>query len=237
MSQKEPTLGLSSAPVTAEQVAEYLKQHPDFFNEAAHLLAEINVPHPQSGQAISLVERQAGVLRERIKTMELKLAELLRHGQENDAISASMQRWIRGLFLHATPVTMPEFLADSLSQIFNVPQTAIVIWRPHADYAQANWVSAPTADYVESIDAMRSPVCGPASISAVARLLPEAGRDCGSMAVLPLRIGAAPEAFGVLVLASPDARRFAPDLGVAFLERIAEIASAALSSVARTGAD
>jgi uncharacterized protein YigA (DUF484 family) len=237
VSQKEPTLGLSSAPVTAEQVAEYLKRHPDFFNEAAHLLAEINVPHPQSGQAISLVERQAGVLRERIKTMELKLAELLRHGQENDAISASMQRWIRGLFLHANPATMPEFLADSLSQVFSVPQTAIVIWRPLADYAQASWVGSPTADYVESIDTMRAPVCGPAAISPVARLLPEAGRDCGSMAVLPLRIGAAPFAFGVLVLASPDARRFAPDLGVAFLERIAEIASAALSSVARTGAD
>jgi uncharacterized protein YigA (DUF484 family) len=69
------------------------------------------------------------------------------------------------------------------------------------------------------------------SISPVARLLPEAGRDCQSMAVLPLRIGASPEAFGVVVLGSPDARRFAPDLGVAFLERISEIASAALSRV------
>ncbi len=236
MSQKEPTLGPSSATVTAEQVADYLKQHPDFFNEAAHLLADINVPHPQSGQAISLVERQAGVLRERIKSMELKLAELLRHGQENDAISASMQRWVRGLFLHANSMTMPQFLADSLSQMFNVPQTALVIWRPRAEFVQASWAVPPAADYVESIDAMRCPVCGPAAISPVARLLPEAGRDCGSMAVLPLRIGAAPEAFGVFVLASPDARRFAPDLGVAFLERIAEIASAALSSVAQAGA-
>jgi uncharacterized protein YigA (DUF484 family) len=237
VSQKEPTLGLSSATVTAEEVASYLKSHPDFFNEAAHLLSEINVPHPQSGQAISLVERQAGVLRDRIKTMELKLADLLRHGQENDAISASMQRWIRGLFLHANPATMPEFLADSLSQIFNVPQTAIVIWRPRAEYVQSNWVVAESTDYVESIHGMRVPVCGPAALSPVARLLPEAGRDCGSMAVLPLRVGAAPEAFGVLVLGSPDARRFAPDLGVAFLERIAEIASAALSAVAKAGAE
>ncbi len=237
MSQKEPTLGLATATVTAEQVASYLKSHPDFFNEAAHLLSEINVPHPQSGQAISLVERQAGVLRERIKTMELKLAELLRHGQENDAISKSMQRWIRGLFLHTNPETMPEFLADSLSQVFSVPQTALVIWRPRADFAQAKWVVAESTDYVESIHDMRTPVCGPAGLSPVARLLPEAGRDCGSMAILPLRVGAAPEAFGVLVLGSPDARRFAPDLGVAFLERIAEIASAALSSAARTGAD
>jgi len=87
----------------------------------------------------------------------------------------------------------------------------------------------PTADYVEQIDGLRVPVCGPQSLSAAVRLLPEAGRDAQSIAVLPLRVGAAPEAFGVLVLGSPDPRRFAPDLGVAFLERISEIASAALS--------
>ena len=97
MSQKEPTIDLGSTP-TAKQVAEYLKAHPDFFDKSPGLLSEINVPHPQSGQAISLVERQASVLRERIKSMELKLAELLRNGQENDAISASIQHWVRGLF-------------------------------------------------------------------------------------------------------------------------------------------
>ena len=65
MNQKEPTLKNDGA-LTAQQVMEYLKSHPDFFDQAPHLLSEINVPHPQSGQAISLVERQASVLRERI---------------------------------------------------------------------------------------------------------------------------------------------------------------------------
>jgi uncharacterized protein YigA (DUF484 family) len=87
---------------------------------------------------------------------------------------------------------------------------------------------------VEQIDGLRLPVCGAANISSAVRLLAESGRDAQSIAVLPLRVGAAPDAFGVLVLGSSDARRFAPDLGVAFLERICEIASAALSPIVQS---
>jgi uncharacterized protein YigA (DUF484 family) len=225
---KEPTL-VDPAALTEEQVIGYLKAHPDFFEQAPHLLSEINVPHPQSGQAISLIERQATVLRDRIKSMELKLADLLRHGQENDAISACMQRWVRGLFLHADPASLPRVVVDSIGKIFAVPLVGIGVWRPAALLAGQDWVVSETADYVDQIDGLRLPICGPASLSGAARLLPEAGRDAQSIAVLPLRVGAAPEAFGVVVLGSSDPRRFAPDLGVAFLERISEIASAALS--------
>jgi uncharacterized protein YigA (DUF484 family) len=53
-----------------------------------------------------------------------------------------------------------------------------------------------------------------------------------SMALIPLRSGAAAStepAFGMLVLASPDPQRFQAGLATDFLERIAELASAALS--------
>ena len=53
-----------------------------------------------------------------------------------------------------------------------------------------------------------------------------------SLALLPLRVGpvgnVAP-AFGLLVLASPDAQRFNSGMGTDFLQHIAELASAALS--------
>ncbi|WVN41873.1 DUF484 family protein [beta proteobacterium MWH-UniP1] len=228
MTQKEPTLDLGST-LTAMQVADYLKAHPDFFDQHPHVLGDINVPHPESGKAISLVERQAMVLRDRIKSMELKLADLLRHGQENDAISNSIQRWVRGLFLHNDLDGLPTFLADSLATTFNVPQVAISIWNCSEEWRDNDWVGSPTADFVSQIDGLRAPICGPAGLSSAARLLPEAGRDCQSMAILPLRMGAAPEAYGVLILGSPDPRRFSADMGVAFLERISEIASAALS--------
>jgi hypothetical protein len=50
-----------------------------------------------------------------------------------------------------------------------------------------------------------------------------------SLALIPLRAGAAPQAFGLLVLASGDAQRFSADMGTDFLERIGELTSAALS--------
>ena len=53
-----------------------------------------------------------------------------------------------------------------------------------------------------------------------------------SVALIPLRAGAANgtgPAFGMLVLASPDPQRFQAGMGTDFLERIAELASAALS--------
>lgn len=227
---KEPVLGSGPEP-SAQQVLAFLRAHPDFFSSHPGVLSEINVPHPQSGQAISLVERQASILRERIKSMELKLAELLRNGQENDAISKSIQHWLRGLFLHHDAATLPSFLADSLAKVFNVPLASIAIWRPVDDCATASWVVAKTSDYVAQVDQMSLPACGPASISGSVRLLPEAGRDAQSVAVIPLRVGASPQAFGVLVLGSPDARRFTAELGTAYLERIGEIASAALSRV------
>jgi uncharacterized protein YigA (DUF484 family) len=52
-----------------------------------------------------------------------------------------------------------------------------------------------------------------------------------SVVLVPLRIGAAPEAFGLLVMGSPDAGRFSSDMGVTYLARIEEIAAAALSSL------
>jgi uncharacterized protein len=224
----EPTLGAESA-LTDREVEDYLKRHPDFFSMHPGLLSVLKIPHPQAGGAVSLVERQAAVLRERIRSMEMKLAELIRHGQENDAISGLMQRWVRGLLLHTSEETMPRFAADSLAEVFSVPLAGISIWRAAPEHSERSWAGSAQASYVEQVHALTLPLCGPASISSAITLLPEAGRDAESIAVLPLRIGASPEAFGVLVLGSPDAGRFSPDLGVSFLERIAEIASAALA--------
>lgn len=227
MTQKEPTLSLGST-LTDDEVASYLREHPDFFERYPSVLSELSVPHVQSGPAISLVERQTLVLRERIRSMELKLAEMLRHGQENDAISNSMQRWIRGLLLHGDDRSLPEHLSASLAEIFSVPQSGIALWQASHEWADEPWFMRGAPDYAEQIDRMMSPMCGPVSLSPSSSLLPDGGSHAQSIAVIPLRVGAAPQAYGVLVLGSPDPKRFGPDLGVAFLERIGEIASAAL---------
>ena len=54
-------------------------------------------------------------------------------------------------------------------------------------------------------------------------------RSLKSVALIPLRMGATPEAYGLLVLGSPDASRFTSTMGTTYLARIEEIASAALA--------
>ena len=56
----------------------------------------------------------------------------------------------------------------------------------------------------------------------------------GSLALIPLRAGATQPAFGLLVLASPDSQRYQAGMATDFLERIGELASAALSRVRDT---
>jgi uncharacterized protein YigA (DUF484 family) len=76
---------------------------------------------------------------------------------------------------------------------------------------------------------MRVPFCGSNVGFEAASWLDESDGSVQSLAMLPLRVGAGPEAFGLLVLGSADKDRFDATMGTAFLERIAELASAALA--------
>ena len=90
--------------MNAEDVALYLRTHPDFLNEHHELFTQLTVPHPQhGGQAISLAERQLHALRDKIRQLEVKLAELIRFGEENDDISTKVHRLAVAL-LHAGSV-------------------------------------------------------------------------------------------------------------------------------------
>jgi uncharacterized protein YigA (DUF484 family) len=50
-----------------------------------------------------------------------------------------------------------------------------------------------------------------------------------SIAMLPLRVGGAPEAFGLLVLGSADPQRFTAEMATDYLSKIGEIGSAAMA--------
>src|SRR5918999_1891269 len=78
--------------MTTDEIARFLRTHPSFFDQHPELLESIHVPHPYGGRAIPLSERQTVALREKLKLLEGKLAELLQFGEENDAISEKVHR-------------------------------------------------------------------------------------------------------------------------------------------------
>lgn len=221
-----------TVPLTADEVAQFLLDNPRFFEGHAELLASITVPSPHGQRAVSLVERQVDMLRDKNKALELRLAELVHHGRENDAIADKLQRWTRDLLRVREARALPEAVSDGLVEAFSVPQVALRLWKlpaEHADLPCAASVEGVEGEIVTLVDSMRQPYCGRNADFQAARWLSGDGARTGSIALLPLRVGAAPESFGLLVLGSPDADRFQAGMGTAFLERIAEVASASLS--------
>ena len=75
---------------SSEDVAQYLKQHPQFFDEYADMLSDIYVPHPHGGRAIPISQRQIVTLRDNNQILQDKLRELVKFGEENDVISEKM---------------------------------------------------------------------------------------------------------------------------------------------------
>ena len=63
-----------------EDVARYLKDHPEFFEHYADMIGDISIPHPHGGRAIPISERQIISLREKNKILEGKLRELVEYG-------------------------------------------------------------------------------------------------------------------------------------------------------------
>jgi uncharacterized protein YigA (DUF484 family) len=218
-----------------EQVATYLSDHPDFFERYPELLAGLRFPPAHGNRAISLHERQLEVLRDKLRHTERRLGELVHLGRENDAIAERLQRWTRELLLVDSDERLPGAVVDGMRTGFTVPLVALRLWRTRPGFESPEWIRVVAPEWIEQVDAMRQPFCGPRGDLRFASWLPNAGADARSVALLPLRRGAGPLSFGLLVLGSGDADRFQAGMGTAFLERIAELASAALGRLAEPG--
>lgn len=212
----------------SDLIADYLLDHPHFFEEHAELLGRIRLTSPLLGRAISLQERQMEILREKIKVQELHMADLLRIAQENDEITSKFQSWTRSLLLARNDVDLPQTLSRNLQTTFNVPQVTLRLWNVAEQHA-GNWFTATVSEDARIFaNGLTTPFCGPNNEFEAAGWLEDAA-SVKSISMLPLRIGAAPEAFGLLVLGSSDPARFSAEMGTDFLTRIGETASAALA--------
>ncbi len=218
-------------PITEDDIANYLANTPDFFERHAELLAAVQLTSPHGNRAVSLQERQAEMLREKIKVLEHRVMDMVRHGNENMVIADRLQRWARNLFLVQSARELPAQITGEIATQFMVPQVAIKVWDVDARYGGEPFAEGVSDDARTFASSLTQPYCGVNSgFEAVGWLgAPDVAM---SIALVPLRAGAINSpgpAFGMLVLASPDPQRFSSGMGTDFLERIAELASAALS--------
>ena len=219
---------MSIQGITEEDIANYLANTPGFFERHAELLGSVQLTSPHGQRAVSLQERQMEMLRDKIKGLEGKIIEMIRHGQDNVAIADRLQRWTRALMLTHDAGELPDVLLRELMHQFIIPQAGIRVWGAAAAFAGLPFAAPVSADVKSLASSLTLPYCGINSGFEAAQWLDDAGTAM-SLAMIPLRHGATIEAFGMLVLASPDPTRYTADMGTEFLLRIGEISSASLS--------
>ena len=218
-------------PITEDDIANYLANTPDFFTRQAQLLASVQLTSPHGNRAVSLQERQAEMLREKIKALEHRLMDMMRHGNENVVIADRLHRWVCKLFEVQSERVLPATIATEIRNQFIVPQVAIKVWDVAGSYATEAFAQGVSEDAKTFASSLTQPYCGVNSGFEAVNWLDDTAMAM-SLALIPLREGPVNSigpAFGMLVLSSPDPQRFQSGMGTDFLERIAELASAALS--------
>lgn len=213
--------------IQADDVARYLQDNPKFFEDYADLLAHIFIPHPHGGRTVSITERQILTLRDKTKALESKLTELLRFGEDNDAISAKVHRLSVSLLSASDFSSAAQALYFHLREDFAVPHVAVRLWSvspahgpEFSDVAEPVRITAAGLAY---------PFCGPAGSHEALHWFGNDASHVRSLAIVALRRES--ETIGMLALGSEDPERFYPDMGTIYLTRIGELAATAFLRV------
>lgn len=198
--------------MSADDVVRFLEQHPDFFDQQPMLLEQLNLAHGDGG-AVSLIERQVKVLRERQAANRERLAELVRVARGNDQLAARMHQLALRLLHARTAAEVHAQVEASMREDFEVSPARLLL-------------DGAALQAIEPMLAAGRPRCGHFAEAQREALFGDFGRTLGSMALVPVGSGASR---GALILGSEDPHRFNPAVSTDFLARIGEMIGAALA--------
>ncbi|HSN21819.1 MAG TPA: DUF484 family protein [Usitatibacter sp.] len=212
--------------LTADEVAEFLRQNPGFFENHVDVLTNLQIPHPHGGRAVSIGERQLIALREKAKLLEEKLRELIQFGEENDAAGEKVHRLACRLIESQGLDAALDTLYLDLLDHFAVPHVAVRIWSVAEADSGAREFSPVSPEIREFVENMEAPYCGHHPVYDGQSWFGEAAAHVKSFAMTALRRDGT--TFGAVALASEDPKRFYPEMGTLYLARIGDLVSHAL---------
>lgn len=213
------TAQTDSTELNDDTVREYLKNHSDFLQRNPDMLDYLHISHA-SGSAVSLVEKQVSILRERNMDMRHRLNTLTGNARDNDKLYEQTRSLVLKLVEADSVATLCQTFMTSLGEDFDVEHASIILFGDgdsSADYR----IESPDNAKVE-IGALlkgQKPVCGALRKEELSYLFPDAG-EVGSAALMPL--GNAAE-LGLIAVGSSDAGRYSSSMGTLFLAHVADI--------------
>ena len=220
--------GVKSEAINDDLVAQYLQTYPDFFERNSTLLARLRLPHARnSGQTVSLVERQVDVLRERNQALERKLKELIDVARANEVLTDKIHRFDRRLIRARSMAETVSAIEASLREDFEAMHAVLVLFVapvPELTALEGRFLRVLPREHAdlkmfETFLASAKPRCGQVRDVQRDYLFGAGNVEIGSVALAPLGPNAA---LGFLAIGSSDSDRFHPTMSTDFLGRIGD---------------
>lgn len=219
----------SVTELSTEQVAEFLRQNPNFFIQQDDLLADLSLPH-ESGKAISLLERQVTVLRERGTDARQKLGNLLENARNNDQLFDTTRNLVLAL-LRARGITeIADVAQDQLSNHSSIDACEIILVKQDklgvSNSVRVENVRKLKEDFADVFRLKRTH-CGPMSEEQLEYLFPEISSSIKSTAICPVVNNS--EVLALLAFGNHEDNFFNVNLDTLFLDFIGQVVGAVLS--------
>ena len=207
----------------AEAVAAFLRANPDFFVEHDELIPELRIPH-QHGSAVSLVERQVKLLRERNLEMRNRLSQLMDVARDNDRLFDKTRRLVLDLLDANSLEEIIGAVDESLRHEFQVPFVSLILFSETPLPVGRSVTAAEAQQAIGGLLGSSKTVCGVLRPHELTFLFgEEESRNIGSAAVVALN-----QQQGILAVGSEDPQHYKSSLGTLFLGYIAEVLTRAL---------
>lgn len=217
---------MTETNVTEEQVAVFLRANPDFFLDHQDLLADLSLPH-QSGEAVSLLERQVSVLRERSHHANAKLGNLLENASKNDQLFEVTRVLVLTLLRAESVEKLASAVCDTLMQQDNVDACVLILSDEMATDSTDNlMINRELEHSFADVFRLKHTHCGQAEEQRLQQLFGGAPRDINSTALCPIFANGCPA--GILAIGSEQSNYFNVNLDTLFLDFIGHVIAAVL---------
>lgn len=233
-----------------DDVLRFLSRNPEFFVNNQDILPRLRIPH-ESGNAVSLIERQVSVLRGKCSTLENSLRDLIAVARENESLHQRLHLLLQEIVSTRSLNQIVTLTRNSLRDNFNADDVQILLFAspPRAPRKSAAGKSTATStrsrkqkavegmkilehddtsiDLFDELFAGSDTLCGLPSQQQLACFVGEDHADIASAALIPLQHK---NRLGVVMLASRDESRFASGKGVMFLNQLGQLLSRRLQT-------
>ncbi len=210
------------------EVAEFLREHPDFFERHGELLDTLSLSHA-SGGAVSLIERQVEVLRQQKAELRAQLQQLSQAARINEELLGRLQRMMLRLIAAPNLDGAIDELKQALREEFHADAVRLMLFE-HPGHDEHIDREHPSLHELEALLDRCDPACGRLSDARMHLLFGERADELASAVLIPLCREDRP-CQGLLAIASIDPQRYGASMGTVFVAHLGAVIAAVLDTL------